>query len=313
MVNKMNVKSKNISIIKKELKQDAFLYIILSIPLIHVLIFRYVPMFGTVIAFQDYNIVGGIFKSEWAGLKWFVKFITDDNFWRLIRNTILISAYSLFWGFPAPIIFALLLNEVDCNYFKKIVQTSSYLPFFISTVIVVGMIFQILSPTTGVVNIILSKVFGLKPIMFMTKTEWFRTIYVVSGIWQSMGYSSILYLAALTNIDIELYEAATIDGAGRFGKMLYIAIPGILPTIVVLFLLSVGNILYVGFEKILLMSNPLVVEISEVIDTYVYKRGLVGLDFSYSTAVGLFQSGISFILVVSANKISKTIAEISLW
>lgn len=301
------------SLVRKNFRKDILLYLILAVPVIQVFIFSYIPMAGNIIAFQDYNIVDGFLHSKWVGLKWFTGFISDDSFFRLIRNTLLLSIYGLLWSFPAPIILALLLNEVKSKLFKKTVQTISYLPYFISSVVAVGMIFQILSPSTGVVNIFLSKVFGIEPILFMADPKWFRTIYIASGIWQGAGYSSILYLAALTNIDTELYEAAVMDGAGRFAKMKYVTIPGIMPTIIVLFLLSVGSILFTGFEKVILMYNPLIADTAEVIDSYVYRRGLVGLDFSYSTAVGLFQSIISFVLVIAANKISRKMADISLW
>ncbi|NMA85340.1 MAG: sugar ABC transporter permease [Epulopiscium sp.] len=294
------------------LKRDWMLYLIIAIPIIHTFIFKYCPMGGIVIAFKQFNPMVGIFKSDWVGLKYFKQFLNDSTFWNVFRNTILLSLYNLLWSTPMPIIFALTLNEVRSTRFKKSIQTISYLPYFVSTVVMVGIIFQVLSPTTGIVNHIL-RFFNIEPIMFMGESKWFRTVYITSGIWQGTGYSAIMYFAALTNIDQELYEAAQIDGAGRWSRMVHITIPGIMPIIAVMLLLNIGNILQLSFEKVILMQKPITIDVAEVINSYVYKRGLVGMDYSYGTAVGLLQSVISFTLLVVANKASKKLSETSLW
>lgn len=297
---------------KKNIKRDKVLYLLLALPFFQILIFKYIPLMGVIIAFQDYDIMGGIFNSEWVGFKWFISFFNSYNFWKLLRNTVLLSLYSLIFGFPAPIILALSLNEVKCQAFKRFTQTVSYLPHFISTVVVAGMVVQFLSPSTGLVNILLQKL-GIEPIYFLVKPEWFRTIYVSSGIWKSMGWTSIIYLAALTSIDEQLYEAATIDGAGRFRKLIHITLPGIAPTIVVLLLLKVGNLLDTGFEKILLLYSPMTYETADVIDTFVYRRGLGSMDYSYATAVGLFKSVVGLIILSGTNWLSRKVTETSLW
>lgn len=294
------------------IKRDWILYLLLLIPVLHTFLFKYVPMAGIVIAFKDFNPMEGIFGSPWVGAKWFRKFLTDVKFWQVFRNTILLSVYNLLWTMPMPILFALMLNEMNGKRIKKAIQTVSYLPYFVSTVVMVGILTQLLSPTSGIVNHVLG-LFGVSPIMFMGESSWFRTIYIGSSIWQGTGYSAILYFAALTNIDQELYEAAYIDGAGRWARMRYISIPGILPTIMVMFLLSIGNILQVSFEKVILLQKPITVDVSEVINSYVYKRGLLNMDYSYGTAMGLLQSLIGFILVITANFISKRLTETALW
>lgn len=296
----------------RSLKKDYILYLLLLIPIIHTFIFKYVPMAGVSIAFKDFNPMEGIFGSPWAGTKWFEKFLTDPKFWQVFKNTILLSLYNLIWTTPMPILFALMLNEMGGNRIKKAIQTVSYLPYFVSTVVMVGILTQLLSPTSGVVNHVLG-LFGVEPIMFMGESAWFRTIYIGSSIWQGTGYSAILYFAALTNIDQELYEAAYIDGAGRAARIRYISIPGILPTIMVMFLLNIGNIMQVSFEKVILLQKPITVDVSEVINSYVYKRGLLNMDYSYGTAMGLLQSLIGFVLVITANAVSKRLTETALW
>jgi putative aldouronate transport system permease protein len=297
---------------RKILRKDFSLYLMLLVPFIILFIYRYLPLFGLIIAFKNYNIVDGFLGSPWVGLKWFYEFFGSDNFLKLLRNSVLINVYELIWGFPIPIILALLLNEINNAFFKRTVQTISYLPHFLSNVVVVGIIMQLLSPTTGVVNAVLEKI-GLEPIYFLTRPEWFRTIYVASGIWQGAGWGSIIYLAALAAIDPELYESAVIDGANRFRQTIHITLPSILPTIIILLILEMGKMLDVGFEKIILMYNPLTYETADVIDTFVYRRGLGQMEYSYSTAVGLFKSVISLIMIITANKISKKVSETSLW
>lgn len=288
------------------------LYAMLLIPIVVVFIFKYLPIFYLSIAFKDYNFVDGVFGSPWVGFKWFEKFISYRKFGTIVTNTLKVSFASLIFGFPAPIIFALMLNELSCEKYKKLVQTISYVPHFISTVIIIGMMNQILSPTTGIVNQIIVALGGEK-IMFQSEPRYFVPMYVVSGIWQSLGYSAILYISALTGISQELYEAAEIDGAGRFRKIWHISLPGILPTIMVLFLMKVGSLLSVGFEKAYLMQNDLNVAASEIIGTFVYKQGMLQLNYSYSSAVDLLQCILNLTLVTSFNLISKKLSDVSLW
>ena len=268
-------------------------------------------MYGIIIAFKDYNIVKGIVGSPWVGVKHFQKFLMDPYFWKLVRNTLAINIYGLVWGFPAPIILALLLNELRNQRFKRLVQSISYLPHFISTVVVCGMIVNFLS-TDGIVNQVI-KSMGGKTIQFLMLPEWFRTIYIASGIWEGVGWGSIIYLAALTSVDEELYEAATIDGANRWKRLLHITLPGIAPTISIMLILNLGRLMSIGFEKIILLYNGSTYETADVISTFVYRRGLLGSDFSYATAVGLFQAVIGLILLYSANKISRKVSETGLW
>lgn len=288
------------------------LYLMLLLPVILVFVFKYLPMFGLVIAFKDYSLAEGFIGSKWVGLKWFSKFLPSAKFWSVFKNTFLLSFYSLLFGFPAPIILALSINEVRNSIFKRFVQTVSYLPHFISTVVVVGMISQLLSPSTGAVNNLL-KALGYEPIHFMQSAKWFRTIYVSSGIWQHVGWNSILYLAAMTTIDPQLYEACIIDGGGRLRQIIHITIPGITSTIIILLLINLGRILEVGFEKVLLMYKPLTYSTADIISTYVYRRGLIDMDFSFSTAVGLFKSVVSLTFIVGANGIVRKFTETSLW
>ena len=298
--------------LKNGLKHDAALYIMLLLPLTIAIIFRYLPIGYLGIAFEDYNFVDGLFGSEWVGFKWFEKFFGYRNFGLLLGNTLKISFATLIFGFPCPIIFALMLNEVKNDRFKRVIQTASYLPYFVSTVIVIGMMNQILSPTTGVVNDII-KALGGDAINFNTEPKYFLPMYVLSGIWSTLGYSSILYLSALSGISQELYEAAEVDGAGRWRKIWHITLPGILPTILILLLMNLGSILSVGFEKAYLMQNDLNLSASEIIGTYVYKQGIIKMNYSYSAAVDLFQGVLNLTLVTVFNTISRKTADISLW
>jgi len=269
-------------------------------------------MYGLQIAFRKFNGAMGVWGSPWVGLKNFRNFFDSYYFWILIKNTIGITLYSILVGFPMPIIFALMLNEVHNDKFKHFIQTVSYAPHFISTVVLVGIIIAFLSPTTGVINHIIVALGGeARPFMIMA--GWFKRIYVWSGVWQNMGWSAIIYIAALSGIDPQQHEAAVIDGANRFERIWHINIPGILPTIIVLFILNMGSIMDVGFEKVYLMQNPLNFEASDVISTYVYRTGLIDADFSFSTAVGLFNSIINFIILIIVNMISGKTSEISLW
>ena len=295
----------------REIIRCKYLYLIFLIPFIYYIVFQYWPMYGILISFQDYNVVKGISGSPWVGFKHFEKFLFDDYFWTLVRNTLLINIYNLLWGFPAPIILAILLNELRSERFKKVIQNISYLPHFISTVVVCGMLVNFLS-SDGLVNQIV-KFFGGESIQFLMYPQYFRTIYVASGIWQSVGWNSIIYLAALTGIDAERFEAALIDGANRWHRIRYITLPSIAPTISIMLILNLGRLMNLGHEKILLLYNGSTYETADVISTYVYRRGLLGNDFSYATAVNLFQAVVGVILVSASNQISKKVGETSLW
>ncbi len=288
-----------------------YLYLMFILPLAFYIIFCYAPMYGIMIAFKKYNIMRGIMGSPWIGMRYFQEFLADPYFWKLVKNTILLNFYNLLFSFPAPIILALLLNELKNEKFKKLTQSVSYLPHFISTVVICGMITNFFT-TDGAVNNILAQL-GFERIQFLMKPEWFRPIYIGSGIWQQVGWGSIIYLAALAGADVQQYEAALIDGAGRWKRMLHITLPAIVPTIMIMLILALGSIMSVGFEKILLLYNGSTYETADVIATYVYRRGLLGSDFSYATAVGLFQSVIGLIFISGANLISKRVSETSLW
>lgn len=279
--------------------------------IVYYLQFHYGPMYGLQIAFKDFSVGRGIWGSRWVGFQHFQEFFGSYYFWRLIRNTLLINFYELIFGFPAPIILALLLNEIRSRLFKRAVQTISYLPHFISIIVIVGMLVDFLA-RDGLVNQLLH-VFGVESIAFMREPQWFRTIYVSSGIWQGIGWGSIIYLAAISTIDPTLYEASKVDGAGRFKQALHITIPGIMPTIIILFILKMGSMMSVGSEKILLMYNSLTYESADVISTFVYRKGILEANYGYTTAIGLFNSIISFILLVISNSISKRVSETKLW
>jgi putative aldouronate transport system permease protein len=281
----------------------------LSPVLIYYLVFHYGPMYGAVIAFEDFNPVKGVFGSKWVGLQNFQDFFSSVYFSRLIFNTIAINILDIVFGFPAPIILAILINELQWNPFKRIVQTVTYLPHFISVVVVVGMLFDFFA-RDGLVNQLIATA---DPVAFMQSPEWFRQLFVGSGIWQHVGWGSIVYLAAIATIDPQLYDAAKVDGADRFRQIWHITIPGILPTIVILLILRMGSMMTVGYEKIILMYNPLTYETADVISTYVFRRGILQADFSFSAAVGLFNSVINFALLIGANRLSRRLTEHSLW
>lgn len=288
------------------------LYILIAPVVIYFLIFKYWPMYGVQIAFKDFIANKGITGSPWRGLKHFRRFFKSHQFWPLMKNTVGLSLYQLGAGFPLPILLALMMNEVRNEKFKKSVQTITYAPHFLSTVVLVGMMTSMLSPKTGVINNLI-ETFGGKRIYFMAEPGWFKTVYVWSGIWQNMGWNSIIYMAALAGIDPELYEAAIVDGAGKLQRMWNITIPGILPTAITLLILNTGQIMNIGFEKVFLMQSGLNLTTSEVISTYVYKVGLINAEYSFSAAVGLFNSLINFILLITVNKISRKTTETSLW
>lgn len=293
------------------LKKYKFLYGMLLIPLIYYLVFCYGPMYGVLIAFEKFSIVKGVWGSKWVGLMYFKQYLTDPYFWKLVRNTLLLSIYGTLWGFPAPIILALLINEIRHSWFKRLTQTISYLPHFISTVVVCGMVIGFLA-NDGPINNFLSAI-GLQRVPFMMLPSAFRTVYITSGIWQGIGWSSIIYLAAISGVDVQLYEAAIMDGAGRFKQALYVTLPAIIPVIVIMFILNIGSLMSVSLEKLLMLYNGSTYEVSDTVATYVYRRGIEGADFSYSTAVGVFQSVINMIFLFCANFISRRVSDNSLW
>nr|WP_278658148.1 ABC transporter permease subunit [Ruthenibacterium lactatiformans] len=303
---------KSLRLLWKNIKRDKALLLIVLPVVVHYLVFVYYPMYGNIIAFKNYSPVLGISGSEWVGFKYFEQFFTSPYFFRVLRNTLLISIYSLIWAFPVPIIFALALNDLRNGPFKRIVQTVSYIPYFISTVIICGLLVNFLSPSSGIINTII-QMFGGDPINFLMEPSWFRTIFIASGIWQGFGWSSIIYLAALTGINPELYEAATVDGATKLQQILHVSIPCILPTIVVIFVMNIGTLMSVGYEKLILLYNPITLDVADVISSYVYRTGLVEGNYSFGSAVGLFNSVVNLILVVAANKASKKLTDVSLW
>lgn len=296
---------------KKDFKKHKYIYLMALPMIIYFLLFHYMPMYGIIIGFKDFNPRAGILGSPNVGFKHFITFFKSIYFNRTVKNTILLSVYSLAWGFPAAIILALLLNEIKNERFKKSIQTITYLPHFISLVVICGLIVDFTS-TDGLINAILSN-FGIETQNWLTKPEWFRTIYIGSGLWQSIGWDSIIFLAALSGIDPSLYEAAKIDGAGRWKQLLHVTLPGLAPTIVIMLILNIGGLMAVGAQKIILLYNPLTYETADVVSSYVYRKGLQDAQYSFSTAIGLFESIIGFTLLVLANKISKKVTEESLW
>ncbi|WP_054706022.1 sugar ABC transporter permease [Bacillus sp. JCM 19041] len=296
---------------KKIIKKDWQLYSLLLIPILYFIIFKYGPMFGNIIAFRRFVPGGSIIGEEWVGLYYFRMFLNDPTFFAVFQNTLILALLLLVITFPIPIIFALLLNEIKRKGFKRFVQTTSYLPHFFSMVVVAGMVLELVSVNGSINNLV--EFFTGNRYSFIQMPEWFRTIFISSDVWQTTGWGAILYLAALTGINDELYEAARIDGANRWKQTLHITIPGILPTIVVLLILNIGNFLQVGFEKILLLYNPLIYETADVIATYVYRIGIQSASFSYGTAIGLFEALIGLILVFGANFLSRKVTDNSLW
>ena len=295
--------------VTRDLRRNKHVYLMLLPVLLYYVIFHYGPMYGAVIAFQDFNPVKGILGSRWVGLQNFQDFFSSVYIGRLIFNTLAINVLDIVFGFPAPIILALLINELRWNPFRRLVQTVTYLPHFISVIVVVGMLFDFFA-RDGLVNQILATP---DPVAYMQSADWFRQLFVGSGIWQHVGWGSIVYLAAIATIDPQLYDAAKVDGADRFRQIWHITIPGILPTIVILLILRMGAMMTVGYEKIILMYNPLTYETADVISTYVFRRGILQADFSFSAAVGLFNSVINFGLLIAANRISRRLTEHSLW
>jgi putative aldouronate transport system permease protein len=288
------------------------LYLFFLPAAVYYLVFHYAPMYGVVIAFKDFGVFLGIRNSPWVGIKHFVSFFESVYFFRLVRNTFLISFYSVLFGFPAPIIFALLLNELDAVGYRSVIQSLSYVPHFISTVVMAGLVISFVAPSTGIINAIITGLGG-KQIDFIRDPAWFRFLYVGSGIWQEMGWGSIIYFAGLSSIDPQLYEAAQMDGAGRLRKIWHISLPGILPIIITLLLLNLGRLMSVGFEKVFLLYNQATLETADVISTYVYRSGLIAQQYSFAAAVGLFNSVVTLVLLTMFNAIARRISEYSLW
>ncbi len=296
----------------RQIRQHWEMYLLLLPGILFMLLFKYTPMYGVLIAFQDFNIFSGIGGSPWVGLKQFEKLFHSPEFLQVLVNTLLISFYKIVLLFPLPILIALLLNEVRILWFKKTVQTIVYLPHFLSWVIITSLFVTILSPSGGMVNELI-KMFGGSPIAFFTDNSVFRSLVVFTAGWKESGWNAIIFIAAISGIEQEQYEAAEIDGAGRIQRMLHITLPGILPTIVLMFILRIGNVLEAGTEQILTMYNPIVYATGDVIGTYVYRMGLGKLDYSFSTAVGLFNSVVGFLLVIFGNQMSKKLVKRSIW
>ncbi|NLA98811.1 MAG: sugar ABC transporter permease [Spirochaetales bacterium] len=281
------------------------LYAMMVLPLLYFLVFKYVPMLGSVLAFRRYRPGMGPFGTEWVGLTYFSRFWSDPAFWRAFRNTLVLSILNLVVNFPIPILFAILLNEVHILPFKKVVQTVSYMPRFISTVVVIAILGELLSPSSGIINLLRQHLFGKEELYFMNEARFFRVIYILVDTWQYTGWTAIIYLAAITAIPAELYEAATIDGASRTQQIFFVTIPSIMSTIMVMLIISVGRLLSLGFEKVLLLYTPDNSMVSDIIDTLVYRTGLANQNYSYATAIGLFSGIIGVILVSSSNALSK--------
>ncbi|WP_018755525.1 ABC transporter permease [Paenibacillus terrigena] len=300
-----------ISKFKHDWKCNRFL-MLMSLPgLIMIALFAYYPMVGIVTAFQNFSLFLGISGSEWIGFDNFIRFFKDPNFFRIIKNTFVLGSVNLLWAFPAPIILALLINEVIHPKMKRFIQTATYLPYFISVVVIVGIMKSIFSGN-GIVNELLAN-FGVNPIQFFNESGYFRSLYVGSGIWQEIGYSSILYLAAITGIDAEMYEAAKMDGCSKFKQIFHITLPSLRPTIITLLILSIGGIISVGFDKILLMYSPATYDVADVISTYVYRKGIIDQDYGFSSAIGLFNSLVAIVFVFGANYFSRKLLKESLW
>ena len=298
--------------LKKQVYKNRYYYLLLIPAIVYFILFHYKPMYGVLIAFKDYRMMDGILGSPWAGLHYFERLFGSPLFYRVFRNTVIISLLRILFAFPAPIVLALLLNEIYHVRYKKIVQTISYLPHFISWVVIGGMLREILSPSYGAVNYVLG-LFGIDAIYFLATPEYFRAILVGSGIWQEIGWGSIVYLAAISSIDVQQYEAAYVDGANRFQQAAYITIPGIAAVIVILFLLSLSNIMNAGFEQVFNLYNPQVYAVADIIDTYVYRVGVLSAEFSFGAAVGLFKNVIGLVLLLLVNALARRFSEHALW
>ncbi|MFE5321166.1 ABC transporter permease [Paenibacillus sp. NPDC056579] len=300
------------SAIIKHIKRDRQLLLLFIPCILFYVLFRYGPLYGLVIAFKDYSVFAGVWGSDWVGLKHFAKFFSNSDFWILFRNTLLLGFYTLVFGFPFPILLAILLNEVRKQWFKKTVQTLSYLPAFLSVVIICSMIIDFLSPVNGLFNQLLSSI-GFEKTYFLIDPGWFRPIYVISEIWGTVGYEAIIYLAAIAGINPTLYEAARVDGASRMQMIRHITIPGLLPTLLVMFILKTGSMIRIGYEKVLLLYNPMTYDVADVFSTYVYRKGLIESNYSYAAAVGMFEALVAMVMLLGANALAKRIGGNGLW
>jgi len=290
------------------------LYIMIVPPLMFFILFQYVPMYGLQLAFKEFNAMEGIWGSPWVGWDNFRRFFNAYNCWTLIRNTLGISFYQILVGFPIPIIFALLVNEINNAKYKKTIQMVSYAPHFISLVVIVSIMTVFFDQSKGFINVVLMKLFGMeRGIPFLSSNEWFRTMYVFSGVWQNAGYSAIVYIAALSGVDMQVQEAAIVDGASKLKRIWHVQLPAIMPTVMILLIMECGNVMKVGFEKVLLMQNALNMGTSDIISTYVYRVGITNADFSFGTTVDLFNSVVSCVVLVTVNQLSKWITQNSLW
>lgn len=296
----------------RRIRKNWELYLFIAPAFLYFVVFHYAPMYGVQIAFKNFIPSKGFLGSAWVGFDHFERFFNSYYFWDLLVNTLTISFYELALGFPLPIILALAFNEIRNGAFKKTVQTITYAPHFISVVVMAGMVITFLTPSTGIIVQIIEAL-GMQPAAFLTDPRWFKTMYVISGVWQSTGWGTIIYLAALAGVDPQLHEAAIVDGASRFKRLLHINLPTIVPTITILLILNMGNILGVGYEKVLLLQNSLNMEASDVISTFVYRTGLVSAQYSFSTAVGLFNSVINALMLITVNQIAKRTSATSLW
>ncbi|MEI0736853.1 ABC transporter permease subunit [Paenibacillus sp. JTLBN-2024] len=296
----------------KHIRRDRELLLLFIPCILFYVIFRYGPLYGLIIAFKDYSVFTGVLGSDWVGLKHFIKFFGNQDFWMLFRNTLLLGFYTLVFGFPFPILLAVLLNEVRVQWFKKSVQTLSYLPAFLSVVIISSMIIDFLSPTSGLLNQLLAAL-GFEKKYFLADSGWFRPIYVISEIWGTVGYESIIYLAAIAGISPTLYEAAKVDGATRFHMIRHITIPGLMPTMLIMFILKTGSMIRVGYEKVLLLYNPMTYNVADVFSTYVYRKGLLESNYSYAAAVGMFEALVAMVMLLGANAVSRKIGGKGLW
>jgi putative aldouronate transport system permease protein len=296
----------------QKMKKSWQLYLLIMPTFIYFIVFKYVPMYGILMAFKDFVPSKGVMGSPWVGFKHFNRFFNSFQFWTLIRNTVGLSVLQMIITFPIPIIIALMLNQLARERIKKFIQTVIYAPYFISTVVLVGMMYIFTSPTTGFINNII-KGLGWEPIYFFASPGWFQPLYVLSSVWQGTGWATVIYMAALSGVDPQLHEAAIVDGASKLKRILTVDVPGILPVIIIQLILSIGNVMNVGFEKAFLMQTPLNLDTSEIIPTYIYKVGLQQSQYSFSTAVGLFNAVINLILLILVNKIVKKFSETSLW
>lgn len=293
------------------LKRCRYLYLLIFLPVVYFVLFKYIPIYGVLIAFKNYDVFDGILGSPWVGLENFKAAFTDPEFWPTVKNTFLLSFYSILFGFPIPVIMAILINELRSHRTRRLIESVFCFPHFISMVVVVSILMNFLEQG-GLVNHLIMFLGGNSQ-AFMLDPKWFRTVYVLSDIWKDSGWNSIIYLAALSAVDVGLYEACDIDGGGRLSKILHVSLPSITPTIIIMFILRIGSVMSLSFEKVLLMQNPVTYSTSDIIDTFVFRRGLVGFQFSYATAVGVFQSVIGLIFILSANSIARKVNETSLW